>query len=660
LQEHSRIGFICPADYSPMNKTATVLLLAGLLLAGCCRNPELSVREFFKSPESTEYRISPLGKQISFLKPSGKSGRLNIFVQPRDGGAARCVTFEEERDVWPRYFWKDEDHIVYFIRLVGNSCAEGHIRRVDLKSENGAAKDCTPCGYGGVISEMRGDPSKILVSAGGNAVKVDILAGTSEVVQSNPGNVLQWIPDQAGNILAAIARDGLDLCLLWRSNPTANFVRVKQMDFRQSISQLQYVFDEVEPTTQFQLLKSEAKGRFFEKPVLYALSNMRAAQPRDKWALVKIDPQTGDEIEECFANPDFDVAGMEVSPTGKLAAKFMTWRTERKCLDYAMASWYRQLEARFPDDDVEIKAYDDNETALIVKRSSDQNPGEFYLFEPASGNVKKLGECSPQLKGHLAPMKPISFVTRDNRLLCAYLTLPIGRKPANLPLVVIPHGGPWWRNVWGFTRENREVQFFAGRGYAVLQVNFRSSTGYGTNFWEAGFQQWGQAMQDDVTDGVLWAIREKIADRKRVAIVGESYGGYAALAGITVAGEFQYAAAIDRAGISDLVRLLEQYPDPQLRVEIGDPGHQLELLKRFSPALHCEKIGAHKTPLLIAHGSYDSTVSPEQSSEMCAALEQQGVHVQIHWFAENHIFENQENLIAYYDLVDAFLKKHLR
>jgi dipeptidyl aminopeptidase/acylaminoacyl peptidase len=651
-----------------MNDTWRVIFFAGTLLAGCTRHSMLPVQEFFRNPETTEFRISPQGRQISFLKPSGEKGRLNLFVQPLAGGAAKCVTSEEERDILPYYFWKDEDHIVYFVDLVANPNCEWRVRCVDLKTAVNSAQDRTPPGFIYVLEELRDDPVKILVQTGRDVARLNILNGQTEPVETNPGDVDQWIVNQAGEVLAAITRDGVNLCLETREDPQGVFERVLDMDFRESISPKSYDFDEIEPGIQpepitgisFVLTKS-TKGR----PLIYALSNIRGAKCRDKVALVKIDPRTGQEVAERYANPKFDVSGIEISrKRGVTCATFTSWRNERKCLDHSSKLLYRRLQRHFRNDDVLITAYDDSEAKLIVRRSSDQNPGEYYLFERATGSLKKLGEVAPQLKGHLAPIKPISFASRTGRVLNGYLTLPLQHGGTSLPLIAVPHGGPWdARDIWGFNRPNREIQFLADRGYAVLQVNYRGSMGYGREFWESGFKQWGRQMQDDITDGVLWAIKQKIADPKRIGIVGESYGGYAALAGIAFTRDlpYGYAAAIDRAGISDLPMLFNEYlGNPmwrELAMKIGDPNHEDLLLNSASPALHCDKI---TTPLFIAHGCFDRQVPPEQSTKMRDALAARQVKVEIKWLPEGHIFQNEENLIAYYEAVEAFLDEHLR
>ena len=194
---------------------------------------------------------------------------------------------------------------------------------------------------------------------------------------------------------------------------------------------------------------------------------------------------------------------------------------------------------------------------VIVRTFSDKTQGACYLYDHAAGRLEKLAELSPWLnESEMADMKPIHFTSRDGLTIHGYLTLPKGAKPGHLPIVVNPHGGPWARDVWGF---NPEVQFLANRGYAVLQINFRGSTGYGKAFWEAWFKQWGGKMQDDITDGVQWLIQEGIADPKRIAIYGASYGGYATLAGLTFTPDL-YACGVDYVGVSNIFTLLGNAP----------------------------------------------------------------------------------------------------
>jgi dipeptidyl aminopeptidase/acylaminoacyl peptidase len=259
----------------------------------------------------------------------------------------------------------------------------------------------------------------------------------------------------------------------------------------------------------------------------------------------------------------------------------------------------------------------------------------------------------------MAEVKPIVYKTRDGLTIQGYLTLPTGRLAQNLPVVVKPHGGPWARDGWVF---DPEAQFFASRGYAVLQMNFRGSTGYGRKFWEASFKQWGRKMQDDVTDGVRWLIRRGIADPKRIAIYGGSYGGYATLAGVAFTPEL-YACGIDYVGVANIFSFLETIPPywrPQLEVwheMVGDPVKDKELLRQISPVFHVDRIQA---PLLIVQGANDPRVNRNESDQMVAALRERGVPVQyIVKDNEGHGFLNEENRFEFYSAMEQFLGRYL-
>jgi dipeptidyl aminopeptidase/acylaminoacyl peptidase len=256
-------------------------------------------------------------------------------------------------------------------------------------------------------------------------------------------------------------------------------------------------------------------------------------------------------------------------------------------------------------------------------------------------------------------MKPLTYQSRDGLTIHGYLTLPRGGGK-NLPLVVNPHGGPWARDAWGY---NPEAQFLANRGYAVLQMNFRGSVGYGRAFWEASFKQWGKKMQDDVTDGVNYIIKEGIADPKRICIYGGSYGGYTALAGLAFTPEL-YACGVDYVGVSNLFTFLKTIPPywkPLLDMfyeMIGNPETDKALLAEASPVLHADNI---RVPLLIAQGAQDPRVNVEESNQMVAALKKHGIDVEyIVKENEGHGFHNEENRFEFYEAMERFLEKHLR
>ena len=257
-------------------------------------------------------------------------------------------------------------------------------------------------------------------------------------------------------------------------------------------------------------------------------------------------------------------------------------------------------------------------------------------------------------------MKPVSYKSRDGLTIHGYLPLPVGKEARNLPVVVNPHGGPWARDVWGY---NAEVQFLANRGYAVFQMNFRGSTGYGRKFWEASFRQWGRTMQDDITDGVQWLIKEGIADPKRVAIYGASYGGYATLAGVTLTPDL-YAAAVNYVGVSNMFTFMKTIPpywEPLREMfyeMVGNPEKDKEFLQAVSPVFHVDKI---KTPLFVAQGARDPRVNKAESDQIVEALKKRGVAVE-YMVKENegHGFRNQENQFEFYEAMEKFLARHMK
>ena len=301
------------------------------------------------------------------------------------------------------------------------------------------------------------------------------------------------------------------------------------------------------------------------------------------------------------------------------------------------------------------------EDKFIVAAANDKTPGTRYVYDAKADTLAKLADINPWIpERDMAPTTPVSYTSRDGMKINGYLTLPVGRGDKNLPCIVNPHGGPWARDSWGY---NPEVQFLANRGYCVLQMNFRGSTGYGRQFWEASFGQWGLKMQDDVSDGVQWLVQQGIADPKRVGIYGGSYGGYTTLAGVTFTPDL-YAAAVDYVGVSNLFTFLTTIPaywKPMLatmHAMVGHPEKDKERLTATSPALNTERI---KTPLFIAQGARDPRVNKAESDQVVDALRKRGVEVQ-YMVKENegHGFRNEENQFEFYDAMEAFLAKHLK
>jgi len=456
-------------------------------------------------------------------------------------------------------------------------------------------------------------------------------------VAQNPGNITGWVTDHKGVVRAATTTDGVNSSLLYRPTEKDPFATVLTTDFRQTVSPAFFTFDNKQ---------------------LYVLSN----RGRDKTAFVILDPTNGKESKPLFEHPEVDLNGVDYSRKRKVItyAGFETAKAQRHFFDKATQARYARLEKLLPGFEVDIQAQDLAEETCIVAAYSDRTPGARYIYHAKTNKLAKLGDILPEVDAaDMAPMKPVTYTSRDGLTIHGYLTLPVGREAKNLPVIVNPHGGPWARDSWGF---NPEVQFLANRGFAVFQTNFRGSTGYGRAFWEKSFKQWGRTMQDDVTDGVQWLIKEGIADPKRVGIYGGSYGGYTTLAGVTFTPDL-YAAAVDYVGVANLFTFMKTIPPywaPFLKMMhemVGDPEKDKDLLTAASPVFHVDKI---KTPLFIAQGKNDPRVNKDESDQMVEALKKRGVVVEyMVKDNEGHGFHNEENRYDFYGAMEGFFTKHL-
>ncbi|HET7261992.1 MAG TPA: S9 family peptidase [Casimicrobiaceae bacterium] len=599
---------------------------------------KIPMREFFRLPDRAHYRISPDGATLAFMQPWER--RMNLFVQPASGGEPVRITSERDRDI-PDYLWKGPDRLVYTKDIGGDE--NDHFIVVDRRG--GEARDVTP--FAGVkailVDPLDEFPDRILIGLNRRVREVfdvydlDLASGALTLVAENPGGITSWGADHAGHIRYAIATDGVDNTYLYRDDGSGAFREVLTTSFRDAFAPQCFTADNRK---------------------LYAASNLG----RDKLAIVLVDPATAQEEEQVYARDDVDVAGIAWSKARRRASfvAYQTAKPERHYLDPDARSLYEALEAKLPGYEITIQSATDDETRMIVAATSDRTQGTRYVYDRGPDRLTVLGEVAPWLpEASMASVRPITYRARDGLVIHGYLTLPNGVQAKALPVVVNPHGGPWHRDGWGF---NPEVQFLANRGFAVLQMNFRGSTGYGRAFWEASFRQWGGTMQDDITDGVRWLIGQGIADPRRVAIYGGSYGGYAVLAGLTKTPEL-YACGIDYVGVSNLFTFMQTIPPywkPFLAMMyemVGDPERDRAMLTERSPALNAERIRA---PLLIAQGARDPRVAKDESDQMVAALKARGIEVPyIVKDNEGHGFHNEENRFEFYEAMEAFLARHL-
>ncbi|RMX03634.1 S9 family peptidase [Corticibacter populi] len=609
---------------------------------------QFPLQDFFRNPDKGYFRLADDGQTLAFMQPvsvDGQPPRMNIFVQALDGlaptGAARRLTAETARDIGG-YFWKGSHTVLYSKDFGGDE--NFHVLAVDASS--GEVRDLTPFENvrAGIIDDLEDDPEHVLLTHNQrqpevfDVYRVNVHTGASELVASNPGNIVGWLTDHQGRVRVAIASDGLESVLLYRDDEAGEFKPLISTNYRTEVSPLFFSFDDKK---------------------LYALSN----RGRDKSALVVIDPARPDEEELVYASEQVDISSASYSRLRKVLTE-VSWETDkeqRHFFDAQARQRYEALSRHLPGYTVALQGASRDENTYIVAAYNDRTPGSRYLYDARADTLAKLADINPALpESQMSQTRPVSYTSRDGLTIHGYLTLPAGREPRNLACIVNPHGGPWVRDSWGY---NPEVQFLANRGYCVLQMNYRGSTGYGRQFWEAGFGEWGLKMQDDITDGVHWLIEQGIADPRRVGIYGGSYGGYATLAGVAFTPDL-YAAAVDYVGVSNLFTFMETIPPywkpmlEKMRDMVGDPVRDKERLTATSPALHAEQI---TTPLFIAQGARDPRVNKAESDQMVEALRKRGVEVEyMVRDNEGHGFHNDENKFAFYAAMEAFLRHHLQ
>lgn len=605
---------------------------------------QIPLEDFFRNSERTGFQLSPDGVHIAYAAPY--KDRMNIFVERTDGsGEAFRLTSETERSVGG-YMWADNERIL-FVKDDGGD-ENFHLYGVNL---DGSDLRCyTP--FDGVrvfiVDELEDVPDEILIQMNKlnpeifDVYRLNLRTGDIQMVAQNPGNIQGWMTDHNGKLRVAMAIvDGVNTQILYRDSEEENFRPVLTTNFKESVSFLGFTADNRD---------------------VYAATNLG----RDKTVLVLMNPSTCEEKEVLYQNDRYDISSMAYSRRHKklLSASYYGHdRPYRHYFDEDERKFREHIESHFPGYRVGVAGCDKAEEKYLLCVGSDRTRGTYYFYDSLTDEFRKIADTAPWIKEEeMVAMHPVSYTSRDGWTIEAYLSLPHGytlENAKNLPVVVHPHGGPWTRDHWGFSSE---VQFLCNRGYAVFEMNFRSSSGYGRKFMEAGYKQWGQDIQNDITDGVEWLKSEGIADPKRIAIYGGSFGGYAALAGVTFTPDL-YCCAVDYVGVSNLFTFMQTIPPywkPMLEMmyeQVGDPVKDKEMMAAYSPALHADKI---KVPLLVAQGANDPRVNKAESDQMVAALRERGIEVEyMVKDNEGHGFSNQENRFDFYRAMERFFSKHL-
>lgn len=599
---------------------------------------QIPLRDFFKNPEKTAFKISPDGKYIAFLAPY--QTRLNVHVQQIGSEKATRVTSVTDRDI-ADYFWKGNNRILYIRDNKGDE--NYHLYGIDADGKN--EKDLTPFDKvrTQLIDDLEEHDTDVLIGLNKrtpeifDAYRLNTITGELKIDAENPGNVVDWVTDHDGKIRIASTTDGVNTSLLFRDEENQPFKTVLTTNFKEALSPLFFTFD---------------------NKYIYAANNIG----RDKTAIVKYDIANAKELELIYEHPDVDVSQLSYSKRRKVitATTYITWKAHRMFFDDQMKKIFERLEKDLSNYEIVITSKNKDEDRFIVRTYSDRSLGAYYIYDMKTDRLTKLANVSLWIdEDEMAEMKPIQYKSRDGLTINGYLSLPKGVDAKNLPVVVNPHGGPWARDIWGY---NPEVQFLVNRGYAVLQMNFRGSIGYGRKFWEISFKQWGKTMQDDITDGVHWIIQQGIADPKRIAIYGGSYGGYATLSGLTFTPDL-YACGVDYVGVSNIFTFMKSIPPywkPYLEMfyeMVGNPEKDSTLITEASPVFHVDKITA---PLFIVQGRMDPRVNVNESDQMVEALKKRGIDVPyMVKDNEGHGFYNEENRFEFYEAMEKFLAKHL-
>ena len=608
---------------------------------------------FFGDPEIIAAQISPDGKFIAFIKPF--KGTRNVWVKRADEpfDKAKPITADTTRPI-PAYFWSrdgkyilfvqdkagDENYLVYAVNPNDSPAAGQEVptarNLTDVKSVRAE-----------IFAVPRTDPDTLYVGlndrdkAWHDLYKLKISTGERTLVRQNTERIVSWTFD---------LKDQLRLATRINDNGETEILRVDDKGFTKVYSC--NVFESCGPVR----YHKDGRRVYFE-------TNKGASI--DLTQLELFDPATGkEELVESDPLKRVDLGDATFSEvTDDLVATVYTDERNRIYFkDKSYEADYNLIKKQMPGKEVDFASGTKDERLWLVDVSSDTDPGESYLFDRDSKKLTLQYHIREKLnRDYLAPMKGITYKSSDGLEIPAYLTLPKGVEPKNLPLIAFPHGGPWARDDWGY---HGFAQFWANRGYAVLQPNFRGSTGYGKKFIDAGNKQWGDKMQDDITWGVKYLVEQGIVDAKHVGIMGGSYGGYATLAGVTFTPEV-YAAAVDYVGPSNLITLLETIPPyweagRQIFYQrMGDPttAEGKAQLNRQSPLNSANKI---KTPLLVVQGANDPRVNKREADQIVIALRDRGFPGEyVVAPDEGHGFARPVNNMAMFAEAEKFMAKYL-
>ena len=638
---------------------------------------QIPLQHFFCDSAMTSGSLSPDGKYFASMVPA--SGAKCSIEENDDPQAAKVLLVINLETNTPKVLsgTKGKSRLTSFTWLSNTRIAFNRQPKAGLDAYSmwainidgtkpkllvpGKWEDGYPTGAS-LVDRLKDDDDHILVSYNKRRPKVtdvyklNIYSGRLKMVAKDPviddQTSLGWVADQQGTVRGYYAVKGLYYYLYHRNDSESDFKLLRTFKFQEpSFRPVNYSHD---PRYVYMSGQAVAKdGTVIDDSNTDALWLYDAYE--DKF------------IEKIYENERYDVGGIAISDKTQkpIYIAYYGDKPEKIWLDSELEGIYTSIEASFPNDQVSIGRWTEEEDKAIISTWSDTNPGEMYLYDRNKGAISFIAKSRPWIdKNQMSPMLPISFEARDGLVISGYLTVPKNSNGKDLPLIINPHGGPNARDYWGY---NAEHQFLASRGYAVLSMNFRGSLGYGRNHVKMANGQWGRKMQDDVTDSVTWAVEQGIADPENVCIYGASYGGYAVMAGITKTPDL-YKCAVNYVGVTDMGLLFSKTPpqweiwEEQQKIEIGDYDNDKEYLDAVSPINLVDRI---ETPLYIVHGVRDWRVPIQHAQKLRRELEKNGKKEgeDFWWLVkgdEGHGFYKEANKIELYTELENFFGRYLK
>ncbi len=619
------------------------ILFILFVLVSCKQNQQdqalIPIEDFFVKPEKTSYRISPDGSKIAYLGIHDHCKNIFILDLVRPD-SSKQLTYQQNLNV-QSYFWLNNDQIIFS----NTQSPSDSLRLFHINIHTEKRKRLIPPMKAKLrwIHPIKEHQGALLVglntrdSSLFDLHKIYLDGKAPEMIYENPGNVVNWMGSLDGVVRIALTSDSVQESILYRKTEQDRFAEVVKNNFETIFVPLGF--------------------KKHSDQIIYALSNIN----RDRLALTEFDVKEGRELKKIHEDSlgDLMTEGYSNSLQEMVYTSSFVNRYAKTIFHSSYKEVYDYVKSHYSNTEVAFLDTDNTQNGFILRLYSDIHSGETYYFNRSKKELKLLAEENPKLKGkELNKMEEVSFLSRDNKKIHAYLTYPNVKK-SSYPVVVLVHDGPNRRSDWGF---DPEVQFLTNRGYAVFQINYRGSIGYGKEFWTAGFKEWGGKIQSDITDGVTWLVHQGIADKDKIAIMGSGFGGYSAL----YAAAFNptlYKCAISSSGYSNLFTYFREIP-PHLKhyVQlyyriIGNPEKESDLFQAISPIFHADKV---RIPVLYFQGGRDKYTSVTDANQFVSKLRSQKNPVRyVFKKEEGKRFRNEENVVEYYQEIESFLAQYM-